>query len=145
MTFALCKSPLQNAAVSSTYPPAMRKLFQNWFGAPELVETASEDAPEPTIADDPSLLPDRQRMLALEGDVAQLRLEWAETLDKLSNWASRQAARDRKVFGKQLAADPEESRELAPMSQAESTGAAPTKQELRARLAQLQRKAIGGR
>lgn len=32
---------------------------------------------------------------ALHSDHTQLRLEWAETLDKFTAWANRQAARDR--------------------------------------------------
>lgn len=32
---------------------------------------------------------------SLHRELAQLRLEWAETLDKMTAWANRQAARDR--------------------------------------------------
>jgi hypothetical protein len=119
----------------------MRKLLQKWFGEPDQVEVTSQDAPGTIETPDPASLPALQRLGILEADLAQLRLEWAETLDKLSNWASRQAARDRKVFGKQLALDPEaqEVRTSAGEVAAATEGAPPTKAELRSRLAALQR------
>lgn len=120
--------------------PGMRKLLQKWFGEPDQEETTSQDAPGSIETPDPASLPALQRLGILEADLAQLRLEWAETLDKLSNWASRQAARDRKVFGKQLAIDPEEvPRAVAPSEGTASEGAPPTKAELRSRLAAMQR------
>ncbi|MGH7510996.1 MAG: hypothetical protein ACREMZ_16280 [Gemmatimonadales bacterium] len=42
------------------------------------------------------------RLSQLESDLAGLRLEWAEVLDKLNRWASRQSARERRRAVAQL-------------------------------------------
>lgn len=63
----------------------------------------SEAAPVPTLtgAEPPPVVPYptlSELAAALNGhhrELAQLRLEWAETLDKMTAWANRQAARDR--------------------------------------------------
>lgn len=39
-----------------------------------------------------------------QAELSQLRLEWQETLDKITAWANRQAARDRRAIGKALEA-----------------------------------------
>lgn len=42
------------------------------------------------------------RLSQLTAELAGLRLEWSETLDKLGRWASRQAARDRRRVDRDL-------------------------------------------
>jgi hypothetical protein len=39
---------------------------------------------------------------ATQADLEVLRLEWAEVLDKLARWSSRQSARDRKRVNREL-------------------------------------------
>lgn len=59
-------------------------------------------APHPSTAD---VLADVDaRLSKLEGQLTTLRMEWAEVLDKINAWASRQAARDRRAAGKALEA-----------------------------------------
>lgn len=108
--------------------------------APNL-ETASQDAPGSTIAREP--VPDDLRLAVakLQGDWAEMQLQWAETLDKLQAWANRQSARDRKAAGKaldRLAA--EEEQQLVPQA-APTPDIAPSpadvKAELRQRVARM--------
>jgi hypothetical protein len=42
------------------------------------------------------------RVSHLTAELAALRLEWSETLDKLGRWASRQSARDRRRVDRDL-------------------------------------------
>lgn len=60
-------------------------------GIPEGAGSVVE-LPEP----EPLSASDREVLDALVAEVKQLRIEWAETLDKVNRWASRQAARQRK-------------------------------------------------
>jgi len=76
------------------------------------------------------------RVRAQEHDSAQMVTEWATTLDKISRWASRQSARERRDTDKKLdtlAAGPGENGPVAPP-------AAMTRPQLRA-LAARQRSA----
>lgn len=101
-----------------------------------------QDAPNPAplTGAELSRVDDLERKLArIEAQFADLQLSWAETLDKLSAWANRQATRDRRALQQRLEPEPE-SIEEAPPPQA--APAAPSKAELRARLAALQRKAM---
>jgi len=70
----------------------------------------------------------------LRADLAQLRLEWAETLDKLSAWAKRQSKRERDELDRQLPpALPEQSPKLVP----EASGGPVDKAALRRKVAQM--------
>jgi hypothetical protein len=44
------------------------------------------------------------RLSQVESDLAMVRLEWAEVLDKINAWANRQAARDRVALKRTLGA-----------------------------------------
>lgn len=101
-----------------------------------------QDAPNPAplTGAELSRVDDLERKLArIEAQFADLQLSWAETLDKLSAWANRQATRDRRALQQRLEPDPEPVEETPPPAAAP---AAPSKAELRARLAALQRKAM---
>lgn len=63
---------------------------------------ALEVAPEAPIAPDPVADDLRFQMDRLKAEWAELQLHWAEVLDKITAWANRQAARDRKAFGKSM-------------------------------------------
>lgn len=118
----------------------------SWFRrAPAPIAPGSLQEPSEPLALTPT---DRERFDELERQVARLssqladvQLAWAETLDKLQAWANRQATRDRRSLGRNL--DAAESIPEAPQHAQEPAGSAapPTKAELRARLAALQRRA----
>ena len=74
----------------------------------------------------------------LQADFAQLRLEWADTLDFMQHWAGRQAKRDQKALKTKLG-DPEPQ----PETQHQSPITPMDKSELRRRALQL-RQANGG-
>lgn len=74
----------------------------------------------------------------LQADFAQLRLEWADTLDFMQHWAGRQAKRDQKALKSKLG-DPAPEHE--PVAQTPITPM--DKSELRRRAVQL-RAANGG-
>lgn len=105
------------------------------------------ETPQATISEplDPS---DRERLIAAEKSIArmqddflQLRLTWAETVDKLQAWASRQSTRDRRALRSQLNVEDEpEETAAAPATAEAMPSGQPTKAELRARLAALQRR-----
>jgi len=44
---------------------------------------------------------------SLRGQIAQLHLDWAEMLEKVTSWTNRAAARDRKAIAKNLDATPQ--------------------------------------
>jgi hypothetical protein len=74
------------------------------------------------------LQPDEvQTVRQLTAEFAQIRLEWADTLDFIQHWAGRQAKRDAKVL-KQLQREPEEP----PPSQTNGEGHGLAKSQLRA-------------
>lgn len=62
-------------------------------------------------------------------EIAQLRLEWAETLDKFTAWANRQAARDRmrlkKKFGEVEDSEKDTEYDLTPPRTAHPIGGTP--------------------
>jgi hypothetical protein len=80
-----------------------------WYWPWNRQQTPSH-APENTIAPSQESPPDEEelanslsvRLSQLESDLAGLRLEWAEVLDKLNRWASRQSARERRRAVAQL-------------------------------------------
>jgi len=77
----------------------------------------------------------REAVATQERDSAQMLTEWATTLDKISRWASRQSARERRDTNKKLdtlAAGPDGNG-------TEKDPATLTKPELRARAALLRR------
>jgi len=108
---------LQNARIAS-------ELAQDVQTQRERVETLAGQINEFTAA-----LGDQERQQA------QLLTEWASTLDKISRWASRQSARERRDTDKKLdtlAAGPngaEDEKDLSTL----------TKPELRARAALMRR------
>lgn len=80
----------------------------------------------------------------LEGELAGIRLEWAEVLDKINRWASRQAARERQRAVRELGnlAEAPETHEDAPgPTNGGESGSmadrASAKAQLRARAAQI--------
>lgn len=80
----------------------MLQRLLNRFRTRPAPEPASEDAPGTTIPN-PALPDDVHMALAkLQGDWAEMQLQWAEVLDKLQGWANRQSARDRKAASKAL-------------------------------------------
>jgi hypothetical protein len=63
------------------------------------VASTPQPAPEVPEALELSGFPELVAMTnAHHAELAQLRLEWSETLDKITAWANRQAARDRVRF-----------------------------------------------
>ena len=85
----------------------LKAAWKALFSRPEIVTIASqvddESLHDPTIT---------QLVTMTNGhhaEITQLRLEWAETLDKFTAWANRQAARDRvrmkKSMGEMAAQD----------------------------------------
>jgi len=53
---------------------------------------------------EPSETPLHTQVQLLATELASLRLEWAEVLDKINRWASRQAARERQRAVRELSA-----------------------------------------
>lgn len=67
--------------------------------------------PEPAPAE--ALAPSALEQLAqLQRDVQAIRFEWADTLDKINRWASRQAARQRLDTHRALESDATEQLQL---------------------------------
>lgn len=77
------------------------------------------------------------RLTSIEERLAEIELGWAETLDKLSHWAKRQAKRDRDAAKVNLGGESE------PLGAPRSLDPKSRKQELRAKLGLL-RRASGG-
>ena len=72
------------------------------------------------------------RLDGVESQLATLRLEWTETLDKITAWANRQAQRDRAALKRQLAEQDQDSEpELQLGPDAAATTAAQRKAQLR--------------
>lgn len=74
---------------------------------PESLTAVTENPPPELVA----------QLSQLSADLAGLRLEWAEVLDKINRWASRQAARERRraaVVLDELGQDGQEIAEDAP-------------------------------
>jgi hypothetical protein len=71
-----------------------------WPFAPRNRQQTPSHAPESASADAKTEL--AAQLSQLTADVAGLRLEWAEILDKINRWASRQAARDRRRASAEL-------------------------------------------
>jgi hypothetical protein len=65
-------------------------------------ENASDRTQEPPPDDDEIAGSIQAQLSQLTSDLAGLRLEWAEVLDKLNRWASRQSARERRRAVAQL-------------------------------------------
>jgi len=112
----------------------LRRGLQNARSASELAQdvqsclTRVED-----LANDVAAV--RDALLAQEREQAQLLTEWASTLDKISRWASRQSARERRDTDKKLdslAAGPNGAED-------EKDPTTLTKPELRARAALMRR------
>ena|SRR5215207_6863082 len=59
--------------------------------------------------------PQNPTVAQLQAEFAQLRLEWADTLDFIQHWAGRQAKRDQKAI-KQKLSDPAPEMDSAPQS-----------------------------
>ena len=101
-------------------------MWRELLGLP--LRTASDAPQNPTsMATEPPLNADQHvtaragdleaRVSQLTAQVQGLQLEWSETLDKLSRWASRQSARDRRRVAIDLdglAGDAQEAHEDAP-------------------------------
>jgi hypothetical protein len=75
-----------------------------WPFSPRNRQQTPSHAPEFTAVNTPPPPPAElsAQLSQLTSDDAGLRLEWAEILDKINRWASRQAARDRRRAGSQL-------------------------------------------
>jgi len=102
----------------------------------------SENAPSAPEAVPP--LPDdiRQALMRLQSEWASMQLHWAEVLDKLQAWSSRQSARDRKAANKgldRLAQDGEMELQQGPQLDPPAPHIE-TKDELRRRAAALYRR-----
>lgn len=86
----------------------LRCSVLNWL------KRAAKPAPNPPPAPSP---PEIQELTltvrALQADLTQIRLEWQETLDKITAWANRAAARDRRAVHKALEAPQTEELPLA--------------------------------
>jgi hypothetical protein len=80
---------------------------------------------------------DRELLELLRRDVQTLRFEWADVLDKINRWASRQAARQKNDTLRALELEPPAAEEAAPAS-----GPAPGQSTAELK-AQLRRKAYG--
>ena len=116
----------------------MLKALQKWL---RTGEKPAQDAPQPTIAPDPVGDDLRFQVDRLRAEWAELQLHWAEVLDKITAWSNRQAARDRKAFGKsmsKLEEGPEQPQEFGPPTLTEQPPA-DVKAELRRRVANLRR------
>lgn len=113
------------------------KWIKKWLRTPE---KASEVAPEPTNAPDPVGDDLRFQVDRLRAEWAELQLHWAEVLDKITAWSNRQAARDRKAFGKSMGRLAEEDlgTELLQASPPETP--VDVKAELRRRVANMGRR-----
>lgn len=104
-----------------------------------------EDAPQAPIAPDPIQDDLRFQVDRLRAEWNELQLHWAEVLDKITAWSNRQAARDRKAFGKSMSrlAEGTDAPAEVPgyIGEPPSISPADTKQELRRRAAALYRRA----
>lgn len=86
----------------------------------------------PAPAVDPAVESLERRVRTLEGDLAAVRREWADTLDKLQTWFGRQAARKRQQLHRDL-----EAQETASEAAGPTNGHEPiSKAELRKVVAQ---------
>lgn len=65
-------------------------------------DDAGDRTQEPPPDDDAIASSIQAQLSQLTSDLAGLRLEWAEVLDKLNRWASRQSARERRRAVAQL-------------------------------------------
>lgn len=107
------------------------KRLKRLLSAPRIDDQASVDG-----AGAPLTPTDRQLLEELRGEVHRLQFEWADVLDKINRWASRQAARQRSEVTRALeGAD-------APAAAAEAPPATNNVAELKA---QLRRQAFGNR
>jgi len=66
-------------------------------------------APQPAVPPPPSPVeelpePAQERLARLEAQFSQMQLEWADTLDKITRWAGKMAARERQRLHRDLAA-----------------------------------------
>lgn len=120
---------------------AVAKLFRR-DPAPIAPRSSQELSEAPALS--PAQL---DRIDGLEREVARLgaqladiQLAWAETLDKLTAWANRQATRDRRTLGRKLEDTGESFEGPQHVQEAPASAAPPTKAELRARLAAMQRR-----
>lgn len=94
-------------------------------------KSAPKAPPAPTESD---LLRDLiQRVKDVEAEAASLRLEWAETLDKVKAWAGRQAQRDRREAMRALEAPESHDQEPGDHQEPPVIGLRP-KDQLRARV-----------
>lgn len=73
---------------------AWNALIGRHEAVPEGPKRVHEPEPE-SFQDAQNLLELAQQVHAHHAEITQLRLEWAETLDKFTAWSNRQAARDR--------------------------------------------------
>lgn len=84
-----------------------------------------------------------ERVERLEYELQQLRLEWADTMDKINRWAARQAARDRHALQRLAEAGSEggEGSGSTPAPNGALNGAQTREQQKAALRAQLLRRA----
>lgn len=74
----------------------LKAAWRALFGRIEAAGVLASDHREaPTVAPQPTVAELAAAINAHHRELSQLRLEWAETLDKMTAWANRQAARDR--------------------------------------------------
>lgn len=76
----------------------IKAAWKAFLGHPEASHTVAPYVHEPSpdeLSKAESLADLASQLHAMHADFTQLRLEWAETLDKFTAWANRQAARDR--------------------------------------------------
>jgi hypothetical protein len=92
---------------------------------PEHAPTAPQEPSEPLAA----------QLSHLTADVAALRLEWSEVLDKLNRWAKRQTARDRRQVHGQLDELGQEGPEIAEDAPGATNGHHPAPGSPEARMA----------
>lgn len=110
-----------------------------WPFTPRNRQETPSDAPATPIEFVPAELADLQAQLSqLTADLAGLRLEWAEVLDKINRWASRQAARERRRVNVELDHLGENGSEIAEDAPGATNGHAPAPGTPEARLAAKQ-------
>lgn len=69
---------------------------------PDDAEQLAQLPPAPAIEAEPLPPSERELLDEVVREMGQMRIEWAETLDKINRWASRQAARQRKEINQNL-------------------------------------------
>ena len=98
MLFPTSAEPLTVALLVTSFPSEATVWFKrlwNWLLTPSETPSAPPEAISCTACDELAA-----RVSQLENqaaDISALQLAWQETLDKLGRWASKQAARERRL------------------------------------------------